>query len=669
MINSFLPISKEDLKARQWKELDIILITGDAYVDHHSFGTAVIGRVLESKGYKVGIIAQPDWRSKKDFLKLGKPRLFFGISSGNVDSLVANYTANKRLRKVDSYSPGEKCGMRPDRAVIVYANKVREIFGNIPIILGGIEASLRRFAHYDYWDNSIRRSILIDSRGDILIYGMGETQIIEIAECLKKGVDVNNLNNIRGTTVVRRDYGFIKDYVMTPSFKEVSEDKNNFNKSFKIIYSEQNPFSSKSVVQKYENRAVIQMPPPLPLKENELDKIYELHYTRSWHPMYNRCGGIKAFESVKFSITSHRGCCGECGFCTLYFHQGRIVQSRSQKSILQEINLIAQSKEFKGTITDIGGPTANLYRAYCNLWEDRGFCNNKACLVPNKCRNLELGYKDALTLYRKARAIPKIKHIFIGSGFRYDLLADKYSESYLKELCEFHISGQMKVAPEHISDKVLKIMNKTSFGLYEKFANKFYQINKKVNKKNCLVNYFISGHPGSDLNDSLQLGLYLKDKKIHPEQIQDFIPLPMSLSGCIYYTGKHPLTGEKIYVPVTFKERKKQRAFLQYRNPKSKQLILEALKELKLTDLFGKFFGRKKYIKDLGGRETEDRSQRTKVGRQRSEDGRKGEKRKTRDESLCSDEGRLGEGKRGEGRQKTGDGRFKEKGKRKKRRR
>lgn len=638
MANNFLPISKDDLKKRGWKELDIILITGDAYVDHHSFGTAVIGRVLENKGYKVGIIAQPDWRSKKDFLKLGRPRLFFGISSGNVDSMVANYTANKRDRKIDVYSPGEKCGMRPDRAVIVYANKVRETFGNVPIVLGGIESSLRRFAHYDYWDNSVRRSIIIDSRSDILIYGMGETQVVEIAEYLKKGININNLNGIRGTVIVRKDCGFLKDYVFTPSFHELKEDKSNFNKAFKIIYSEQNPFSSKPVVQKYDKRVIIQMPPPLPLREKALDEIYELPYSRNWHTTYNRYGGIKAFESVRFSITSHRGCCGECNFCSLYFHQGRIVQSRSQESILKEINFISQTQEFKGTITDIGGPTANLYRAYCKLWRDKGFCNDKSCLAPNKCKNLELGYKEAVNLYRKARKIPKIKHIFIGSGFRYDLLVDKYSESYLKELCQFHISGQMKVAPEHVSDKVLKLMNKTSFSLYEKFVNKFYQINKNVNKKNCLVNYFISGHPGSDLKDSLELGLYLIKRNIHPEQIQDFIPLPMSLSGCIYYTGKHPLTGEKIYVPVTFKERKKQRAFMQYRNPKNKRLILEALKELKLSNLAGKFFGRRN------------------IGRI------PGDKRKTGDESLRSDEGRRKMRKNEEkGKRLKGKGRSKSK--------
>ncbi|MCM8823423.1 MAG: YgiQ family radical SAM protein [Candidatus Omnitrophica bacterium] len=577
MVNDFLPISMKDLKKRGWKELDIILISGDAYVDHPSYGIAVISRFLESKGYKVGIIAQPDWCSTRDFLKLGRPRLFFGVTSGNVDSMVANYTANKKPRKKDDYSPGGKIGLRPDRAIIVYTNRLREVFGRVPIVIGGLEASLRRLAHYDYWDNRVRRSILVDSKADILVYGMGERQVLEIAEHFKRGGNLETLPLIRGTVLVKNDYPLEKDTIVLPSFEEVRINKDKFMEAFRIIYSNICPKTAKTLVQRNNGCSVIQFPPQFPLTPQEMDYIYDLPYTRRAHPIYNKYGGVKGLETVKFSIVSHRGCCGECAFCSLYIHQGRIVQSRSWESILKEAEIISQEKDFKGTITDIGGPTANLYRANCLLWEKGDFCKDKGCVVPKKCSKLNLGYEESLELYRKIRELPRIKHIFINSGFRYDLLIEDYAKDYLREICKFHISGQMKVAPEHIVDDVLKIMNKPPFKVYQRFVKIFKEVVKEISLPLYLVNYFISAHPGSNLTDTLKLALYLFKRRLHPEQVQDFIPLPMTLSACIYYTGKHPFTGENIYVPRTFRERKIQRALIQYYNPKSKRLILKAL--------------------------------------------------------------------------------------------
>ncbi|MEI8349643.1 MAG: YgiQ family radical SAM protein [Candidatus Omnitrophota bacterium] len=584
MRDNFLPISAQDIKKRGWKELDIILITGDAYVDHPSYGTAVISRVLEREGYKVGIISQPNWRSKDDFARLGRPRLFFGITSGNTDSMVANYTANKKLRHGDDYSPGGRAGLRPDRAILVYANRVREAFGDITIVLGGIEASLRRLAHYDYWDDCIRRSLLVDAKADILAYGMAETQVVEIARYLEGGRDIA-MASIRGTVTIGKEVEKLSDCVEIPSFEDIKADKEKFNQAFKMIYREMNPFAAKKVAQRHADRFVIQQPPALPLEAEQLDKIYELPYSRKCHPVYAAAGGLKGFETVKFSIISHRGCCGECSFCSLYFHQGRIVQSRSPASIVKEARILAEQSDFKGTISDIGGPTANLYRASCNVWGKRGFCENKNCLLPTKCKDLNLGYQQTTALYRMIRQIPKVKHLFVGSGFRYDLLADQSAENYLEELCRFHISGQMKVAPEHAVDSVLKVMNKSDSGSYERFAAAFGKMNAKVKKELYLVRYFIVAHPGARLEDALKLGLYLIRRHIYPEQIQDFIPLPMTLAGCMYYTGKDPFTGQLVYTAKTFRERQMQRALIQYKNPSNKKLIRQALRELKAEHL------------------------------------------------------------------------------------
>jgi uncharacterized radical SAM protein YgiQ len=580
MKEDFLPILKEDIKNRGWGGLDIILITGDAYVDHPSYGAAVIGRVLEAAGFKVGIIAQPDWKGLDDFTKLGRPRLFFGITAGNLDSMVANYTANKRSRKKDEYSPGGKAGLRPDRATIVYSNKAREAFPGVPIVLGGIEASLRRLAHYDYWDNDVRRSILLDSRADILVYGMAERQILEIAKCLDSAKDPKKLDNIRGTVIVRNNMDFLKDYAVIPSFEEVKADKDKFNQAFKEFYFELDPFRGKTIVQKHQDRFVIQFPPATPLSAEELDKIYLLNYARDWHPVYNERGGVPGFETVRFSIIAHRGCCGECNFCSLYFHQGRIVQSRSEESILKEIAILTGKKGFGGTITDIGGPTANLYGARCSLWAKAGACRDKKCLMPSKCKNLTLGYAQTLRLWEKARKAPKVKHVFIGSGLRHDLLIDGYSDEYLATLCKYHVSGQLKVAPEHVLDSVLKLMNKASFKTYESFERRFTKVNKMLNKRQYLVNYFISGHPGAGLDEAYELALYLFKRHMHPEQIQDFIPLPLTVSGCMYYTERDPFSGRKVCASKTFRERKMQRALLQYRNPRSKGLIHEALRKI-----------------------------------------------------------------------------------------
>ncbi|MDD5634942.1 MAG: YgiQ family radical SAM protein, partial [Candidatus Omnitrophica bacterium] len=560
--------------------LDIILITGDAYVDHPSYGTSLIGRLLESHGYKVGIIAQPDWHNTNDFKKLGKPRLFFGITSGNTDSLIANYTASKRSRREDKYSPGDRTGLRPDRAVIVYANRVREEFKDTPIVLGGMEASMRRLTHYDYWDDRVRHSILIDSRADILVYGMGEKQILEITERLNSGEPISSLNNIRGTAIVRGDISFTKEPVMLPSFGDVEKSKEKFNKAFVLAYGEMDPYNGKTVIQKDGTRYIVQLAPALPLSPEELDKVYGLPYARNWHPVYKKEGGVRGFETVKFSITSHRGCVGECSFCSLYFHQGKIVQSRSLRSILEEAKIIADDPDFKGTITDIGGPTANLYAARCALQQKGIACSEKKCLLPGKCKNFELGYDKCIEVYRRVSEIPKVKNVFIGSGFRYDLLVDDYADKYLKEICARQVSGLMKIAPEHCSNNVLKLMNKPTFDVYEKFVEKFQKTARELKKNIFIVNYFIASHPGSSLEEALKLALYLAKRRIKPEQIQDFIPSPMTLSTCMYYTESEPFTGKKVYSAKTAHERTIQRALMQYNKPENAKFVREALGKL-----------------------------------------------------------------------------------------
>ncbi len=559
----FLPISKQDMADRGWTECDIILVSGDAYVDHPSYGTAIIGRVLEDAGYKVGIIAQPDWKSSQDFLALGRPRLFFGISAGNLDSMVSNYTASKKPRRMDGYAPGGHSGLRPNRATIVYTSKIKGLFPGVPVMIGGVEASLRRLAHFDYWEESVRRSMLVDSKADILVYGMGERPVLEIARRSRDGEDIKKMNGIRGTVIARStDEGF-EDAVMLPSYEEVSTDKDKFNEAFRLAYLEGDPVRGKMVVQKHGTRFVIQAPPPLPLATSELDHFYSLPFARAWHPVYEKMGGVPGFETVRFSITAHRGCSGECNFCSLTAHQGRMIQSRSKESVLKEVRLLAARKDFKGTITDIGGPTANLFGAKCDQWEHSGACRARQCMMPKKCENLILGYDKAMELWKEVLAVPGVKHLFIQSGLRYDLLVEKESDAYLEALCRSHVSGQLKVAPEHASDAALKMMNKPPFKVYERFAERFKAMNLKVGKEQYLVNYFISAHPGCTDGDAEELAAYLASRGMHPEQVQDFMPLPMTISTCMYYTGKHPMTGETVATAKTYKERQYQRAVVQ----------------------------------------------------------------------------------------------------------
>lgn len=584
-MNNFLPVSRDDFEKRGYSGLDIILVTGDAYVDHPSYGTAVIGRVLEAEGFKVGIIAQPDWRSLNDFKRLGRPGLFFGVTAGNLDSMIANYTANKKVRNIDDYSPGGKAGLRPDRATIIYVNRLKEAFKGVPIIIGGMEASMRRLAHYDYWSDKVRRSLLLDSKADILVYGMGEKQIMEIARRLKEGARVENICNVRGTVIVRKNLDGIKDCISIPSFEQVSHEAKWFNEAFLSAYLEADPVRGRAVAQKHGDRFIIQNPPAMPLTQEEMDRVYSLPFERIWHTSYGRKGGVPGFEAVRYSVISHRGCAGSCSFCSLYLHQGRHVQSRSVESIVKEIKLLSEDKNFKGTITDIGGPTANLYKSECQSWSEKGACRDKKCMTPEKCKNLKMGYEQTIRLWRELKKLPKVKHVFVGSGVRFDLLTDSYSHAYLDELCREHISGQLKVAPEHCVDSVLDLMNKPRFAIYEKFVDRFERINKRLGKKQYLVNYFIVGHPGARLKDALKLAEYLARKKVHPEQVQDFIPLPMTLAGAMYYTGKDPFTGKPIYVAKNPSERMMHRALLQYKNPQNRKTIAKALKILKREDL------------------------------------------------------------------------------------
>lgn len=587
LTNTFLPVNKEDLAARNIDTLDFIVVSGDAYVDHPSFGAAIIGRVLEAQGFTVGIIAQPNWRNLEDFKKLGKPNKAFLVTSGNIDSMVNHYTAAKRKRNDDFYSPGGKAGFRPDRALIVYCNKLREAYKDVPIIIGGIEASLRRFAHYDYWDDKVRRSILLDTRADLLVYGMGERTIVQIGDMLRYGGDIKNLTNIRGTMYITKDLQHVSDYIKVPSFEEVSSDKKAYAEAFKLEAQEQDDIRGKTIIQKHGSEYVVQNPPQSPLSVEEMDFFYNIPYTREYHPMYESQGGIPALKEVKFSITSHRGCYGSCSFCALTFHQGRVIQNRSADSIVEEAKLLTSLKDFKGYIHDIGGPTANFRHRACKVQIERGTCKNKQCLFPVPCKNLIIDHSEYLNLLRRVRKLPGIKKVFVRSGIRYDYLIFDKNDEFFKELCQHHISGQLKVAPEHISDKVLKQMGKPSRDVYDKFVDKYFNINKKLGKKQFLVPYLMSSHPGSDLNAAIDLALYIKDMGYTPEQVQDFYPTPGSLSTTMYYTGINPMTGEKVYVPKTQEEKDMQRALLQYKLPKNYNLVKKALIMAGREDLIG----------------------------------------------------------------------------------
>jgi uncharacterized radical SAM protein YgiQ len=584
----FLPINKEDLRRRNIEQLDFIIVTGDAYVDHPSFGTAIIGRTLEANGFTVGVIPQPNWHDSEDFKALGRPKYGFLVNSGNIDSMVNHYTAAKKKRRDDFYSPGGEADHRPDRAVIVYCNRIREAFKDIPIIIGGIEASLRRFAHYDYWDDKVRRSILVDSKADILSYGMGEKTIVQIANLLSYGMEVKKIADVRGTCYLTKDITNLKDYVLVPSFEETMVSKEAYGESYKLESYEQDPIIGKTVVQPHGDRYLVQNPPQLPLTEEEMDITYNLPYTRTYHPIYEAKGGIPAINEVKFSITSHRGCYGSCSFCALTFHQGRIIQNRSGESIVDEAKLLTTLDDFKGYIHDIGGPTANFRHKSCKKQEKFGTCKDKQCMFPKPCKNLIVDHSEYLSVLKKVRTLPGIKKVFIRSGIRYDYLIEDKNNEFFSELCKHHISGQLKVAPEHVSDKVLAQMGKPTREVYDKFVKKYFQVNEKIGKKQFLVPYLMSSHPGSDLKAAIELSLYIKDMGYTPEQVQDFYPTPGSISTTIYYTGVNPFTGEKVYTPKTQEEKNMQRALLQFAVPKNHSLVKKALLKAGREDLIGK---------------------------------------------------------------------------------
>lgn len=587
--SDFLPITPEEMHSRGIETPDFVYVIGDAYVDHPSFGAAIVSRVLESAGYSVCIIAQPDWHRCEDFKRFGRPRLGFLVTSGNIDSMVNHYTAAKKRRNTDFYSPGGKAGCRPDRAVIVYCNRIREAYGrDVPVIIGGIEASLRRFAHYDYWSDRVRRSILIDSGADLLIFGMGEHQIVEIADMLNAGVPVGDLKFTDGTVYLESDKNALpENTVIVNSYDEVSSDKTAYAEAFLKQSAEQDAVRGKPVAQLDRDFYVVQNPPSMPLTTQELDDVYMLPYARDYHPIYKSQGGVPAISEVKFSLTSCRGCFGGCSFCALTFHQGRTITSRSHESLLAEAELLTKLPGFKGNIHDVGGPTANFRAPSCKRQLTHGVCKNRQCLFPTPCKNLEVSHSDYLSLLRKLRKINGVKRVFVRSGIRYDYLLYDNDESFFTELCKYHISGQLKVAPEHISDHVLKYMGKPGQSVYEKFSDKFYEINEKLGKKQFLVPYLMSSHPGSRIKDAVYLAEFLRDNHMNPEQVQDFYPTPGSLSTCMYYTGIDPRTMTEVYVPKSYEEKQMQRALLQYKRPENHNLVRKALIIAERTDLIG----------------------------------------------------------------------------------
>ena len=585
----FLPICKKDMEERGWEVCDFIIVTGDAYIDHHSFGTAVISRVLENAGYKVGIISQPNWNNIDDFKKLGRPRLAFLVNAGNMDSMVNHYTVSKRIREKDYYSPGGKMGLRPDRATIVYCNKVREAFKDVDILIGGVEASLRRFAHYDYWSDKVRQSILIDSGADLLVYGMSEKQIVEVANYLNDGFPAKYIRSVAGTcyTVDSLDELY-EEYIEIPTFKEVASDIEKYCEAFRIQYEEQDPFRGHTLVQRNLDKYVVINKPERPLVREELDIVYGLPYQKDYHPIYEEQGGVPAIEEIKFSIVSSRGCSGNCSFCAITFHQGRIVTSRSQDSIVKEAEDITEFKDFKGYIHDVGGPTANFRKASCEKQLIYGACKKKQCMSPSICKNMEVDHSEYLELLRKVRSVKGVKKVFVRSGLRYDyIMADKKRDKFIKELSEYHVSGQLKVAPEHISENVLKYMGKPAGKVYDEFREKFFRINKELGKKQYIIPYLMSSHPGSTLKDAIILAEYLRDIKYQPEQVQDFYPTPGTLSTTMFYTGLDPFTMKKVYVPKTKEEKAMQRALLQFSKPKNYNIVYDALIKAGREDLIG----------------------------------------------------------------------------------
>lgn len=643
--NKFLPICKDDMIERGWEQCDFVLVTADAYIDHHSFGTAIISRVLENAGYKVGIIAQPDWKSVDDFKKLGRPRLGFLVNGGNMDPMVNHYTVSKKLRKKDLYTPKGEMGKRPDRATIVYCNKIREAYKDVNIVIGGIEASLRRFAHYDYWENKVRKSILVDSGADLLVYGMSEKQIVEVAEFLNQGFDGKYIRHIPGTCYIADSLDEIyEEHIVLPSFKEVSSDKRTYAECFKIQYDEQDPVRGRTLVQEHNGKYVVINKPEMPLSREELDRVYALPYQKTYHPIYEKDGGIAAIEEVKFSLVSSRGCSGNCSFCAITFHQGRIVTSRSEDSIVEEAEEITKYDDFKGYIHDIGGPTANFRKPACKKQLTLGACKHKRCMSPGICKNMDVDHREYLHLLRRVRKLPGIKKVFIRSGLRYDyIMADK-DDTFFKELVEHHVSGQLKVAPEHVSPNVLKYMGKPAGKTYDEFRRKFFRITERLGKKQFIIPYLMSSHPGCKLEDAIMLAEYLRDINYQPEQVQDFYPTPGTLSTTMFYTGLDPLTMEEVYIPRSKEEKAMQRALLQFKNPKNYNIVYDALVKAGREDLIGngpkclirdknsfgkgnnhsnhKSGGRKNKNENSGRRESEDKKRSSHSKKQRGNKSR-----------------------------------------------
>ena len=564
MVKHYLPLNREDMEKRGWEECDFVYVIGDAYVDHPSFGPAIISRILESEGYRVGIIAQPDWKDETSIMALGEPRLGFLVSGGNMDTMVNHYSVAKKRRQHDAYTPGGVIGKRPDRATIVYCNMIRKKYKNAAIIIGGIEASLRRLAHYDYWSDKVKRSILLDSQADIISYGMGEKSIVEIADALNSGIDVKDITFIPGTVYKAKDLESVYDAIELPTFQQILDSKVVFAKSFYIQYQNTDPFTAKRLVEKYKDgEYVVQNPPAKPLTQSEMDRVYALPYMRDYHPSYAELGGIPAIEELKFSLTSNRGCFGGCNFCALTFHQGRIVQTRSHESIIQEATTLTWDPEFKGYINDVGGPTANFRHTACEKQLTKGVCINKQCLFPKPCKQLNIDHKDYLSLLKKLRELPKVKKVFIRSGIRFDYLINDTDDTFIEELCQNHVSGQLKVAPEHISDNVLSMMGKPENAVYEKFIKKYRATNDKLGMKQFVVPYLMSSHPGSTMKEAVELAEYLRDLGYMPEQVQDFYPTPSTISTCMYYTEIDPRTMQPVYVPKNPHEKAMQRALIQ----------------------------------------------------------------------------------------------------------
>lgn len=586
-MSGFLPVSKKEMLELGIEQFDFVYITGDAYVDHPSFGVAIISRVLEHNGFTVGIISQPDWRGDSDFMRFGKPKLGFLVTAGNIDSMVAHYTAAKKLRSEDAYSPGNKAGRRPDRAVTVYSRKLKQLYPDTPVLVGGLEASLRRFAHYDYWDDKVRPSVLVDSGADILMFGMGENCIIEIANLLRDGKKVSEITDVRGICYLTDPVNTPIGAAECPSFEQVCASKEMYAKACRIQYDQQDEVYGKTIIQRHGNKMLVQTPPPKALTTEELDEVYSLPYMRTYHPMYEKDGGVPAIEEVQFSITHNRGCFGFCNFCSIALHQGRRISVRSEESVLEEAKKLTEMPNFKGYIHDVGGPTANFRHTSCTKQLEHGLCKGRKCLAPTPCPNLEVDHTEYLDILRKLRALPKVKKVFIRSGIRYDYLIEDKDDEFMRELIKYHVSGQLKVAPEHCSAVVLDKMGKPHIEAYKKFQKKFYEITKQQGKEQYLVPYLMSSHPGSTLKDAVELALFLKENKIHPEQVQDFYPTPGTISTCMFYTELDPYTMEKVFVAKTSEEKSMQRVLLQYFMPKNQRRVIEALVKAGRRDLIG----------------------------------------------------------------------------------